>query len=62
MEAAARGKGVALESQAYCGDDGPLVDSRYFRAPDGHLIELIMPVCWEICLKAEGVMSSVPTA
>ena len=41
-------KGVALESQVHCGDDGPLGDSLYFRDPDGHLIELITPGCWEI--------------
>ena len=41
-------KGVALESQVHCGDDSPLGDSLYFRDPDGHLIELITPGCWEI--------------
>jgi len=41
-------KGVALESQVHCGDNSPLGDSLYFRDPDGHLIELITPGCWEI--------------
>ena len=41
-------KGVALESQVHCGDDRPQGDSLYFRDPDGHLIELITPGCWEI--------------
>jgi len=41
-------KGVALESLVHCGDDDPLGDSLYFRDPDGHLIELITPGCWEI--------------
>ncbi len=41
-------KGVALESQVHCGDDSTLGDSLYFRDPDGHLIELITPGCWEI--------------
>ena len=41
-------KGVALESLVHCGDDSPQGDSLYFRDPDGHLIELITPGCWEI--------------
>jgi catechol 2,3-dioxygenase-like lactoylglutathione lyase family enzyme len=41
-------EGVALESQVHCGDDRPQGDSLYFRDPDGHLIELITPGCWEI--------------
>ena len=41
-------KGVALESQAHCGDDSPLEDSLCFRDPDGHLTELIKPGCCEI--------------
>lgn len=48
MEAAAREKGVALESQVHCGDDRPQGDSLYFRDPDGHLVELITPGCWPI--------------
>ncbi len=41
-------KGVALESQVHCGDKRSLGNSLYFRDPDGHLIELITPGCWEI--------------
>ena len=43
-----REKGVALESQLHCGNDSSQGDSLYFRDPDGHLIELITPGCWEI--------------
>jgi catechol 2,3-dioxygenase-like lactoylglutathione lyase family enzyme len=41
-------RGVALESDLHCGDDRPGGDSLYLRDPDGHLVELITPGCWEI--------------
>ena len=41
-------KGMALESQVHCGDDRPQGDSLCFRDPDGHLIEMVTPGCWEI--------------
>ena len=41
-------KGIVLESRVHCGDDKPNGDSVYFRDPDGHLLELITPGCWEI--------------
>lgn len=42
------GKGITLESRIQWGDDSLQGESLYFRDPDGHLLELISPGCWEI--------------